>query len=419
MIRLNSPPNPSTFDAIAAIDAILDAAVRRGASDVHIEPTAQGSEVRLRIDGLLDRFATHDADAGRSLVTRLMVMAQLLTYRLDIPQEGRISVTLQSSGGKPLDLRLAVMPTTHGLRAAVRLPAELVQPKRLEDLELPAPVLDGLKGFAASDAGMLLVTGPAGSGKTTTIYALLQYITEHSPGLSIVALEDPVERDIPGVTQIEVSSFGQLTYEKALRSILRQDPQVLMLGEIRDAATASLAVQAALSGHRLICTLHAATPGGAIARLLEMGLERHQITSSLFGVVAQRLLRRICPDDEEKGSRASRGEGVPPSHPPRERPESKSGWSRECEGGTPSPRCDDISLDIPRYRGRVPVAEFVALTDDLRRAVLAGNDAAQLQQIAARHPNYESLHQSGQRLIARGVTDAEEVTRVLGASVPS
>src|SRR4051794_30789121 len=300
MIRLNSHLPASTFDAIAAIDAILDAAVRRGASDVHIEPTAQGSEVRLRIDGLLELFATHDPDAGRSLVTRLMVMAQLLTYRLDIPQEGRISLTLRSSGGRSLDLRLAVMPTTHGLRAAVRLPAELVQPKRLEDLELPAAVLDGLKRFATSDAGMLLVTGPAGSGKTTTIYALLQYIAQHSPGLSIVALEDPVERDIPGVTQIEVSSFGQLTYEKALRSILRQDPQVLMLGEIRDAATASLAVQAALSGHRLICTLHAATPGGAIARLLEMSLERHQITSSLFGVVAQRLLRRLEPGNRNK-----------------------------------------------------------------------------------------------------------------------
>src|SRR5205814_3775559 len=126
----------------------------------------------------------------------------------------------------------------------------------------------------------------------TTIYALLQYIAEQSPGLSIVSLEDPVERDIPGVTQIEVSSFGQLTYEKALRSILRQDPQVLMLGEIRDAATASLAVQAALSGHRLVCTLHAASPGGAVARLLDMGVEPYQLTSSLFAVVAQRLLRK-------------------------------------------------------------------------------------------------------------------------------
>src|SRR5207237_4547246 len=158
---------------------------------------------------------------------------------------------------------------------------------------LPTSVLQALKNFAASDSGMLLVSGPAGSGKTTTIYALLQHISSVSPGLSLVSLEDPVERDIPGVTQIEVSPFGQLTYERALRSILRQDPQVLMLGEIRDAETASLAIQAALSGHRLICTLHAATPGGAVARLLEMGLEPYRITSALYGVIAQRLLRKL------------------------------------------------------------------------------------------------------------------------------
>src|SRR5207249_6151874 len=136
------------------------------------------------------------------------------------------------------------------------------------------------ESFAASDAGMLIVTGPAGSGKTTTLYALLQQIVERTPGVSVIALEDPVERDLPGVTQIEVSNFGELTYERALRSILRQDPQVLMLGEIRDSATASLAMQAALSGHRLISTLHASTPAGAIARLLEMGVEPYQLTSA-------------------------------------------------------------------------------------------------------------------------------------------
>src|SRR5438552_16721888 len=146
---------------------------------------------------------------------------------------------------------------------------------------------------------MLILTGPAGSGKTTTIYALLDHIAQVSKGISIVALEDPVERDLPGVTQIQVSPFGQLTYERAIKSILRQDPQVMMLGEIRDAQTASLAVQAALSGHRLICTLHASSPGGAIARLLEMGLEPYRITSALYGVVAQRLLRRLDPDSEK------------------------------------------------------------------------------------------------------------------------
>jgi len=190
---------------------------------------------------------------------------------LDIPQEGRLRVILASSSA-PIEVRLAVTPTTHGLRAAVRMPAELIQPRSLDQLGLPPAVLQGLRNFAAADSGMVLVTGPAGSGKTTTIYALLQYVAHTFPGLSIVSLEDPVERDIPGVTQIEVSPFGQLTYERALRSMLRQDPQVLMLGEIRDADTASLAAQAALSGHRLICTLHASSPAARSRDLLRWGL---------------------------------------------------------------------------------------------------------------------------------------------------
>jgi type II secretory ATPase GspE/PulE/Tfp pilus assembly ATPase PilB-like protein len=289
-----------------------------------------------------------------------------LTYRLDVPQEGRLRVQITPDAA-PIELRLAVMPTTHGLRAALRMPAELIQPRTLEDLGLPHRVLGGLKQFAAADSGLLLVTGPAGSGKTTTIYALLQYIAQNSPGLSIVALEDPVERDIPGVTQIEVSPFGQLTYDRALRSILRQDPQVLMLGEIRDAETASLAAQAALSGHRMVCTLHAASAGGAVARLLEMGLEPYRVTSALYGVIAQRLLRRSTPNSSS-------------------------------------------------YRGRVPAAEFVPMSASLRQAILDRADAEQLQQLAMREDGYSSLRDSALQLVQAQLTRSEEVQRVLGAS---
>ena len=345
--------------------ALLNDAVARGASDLHIEPTAQGAEVRLRVDGMLQTADRVGADVGRALVGRLMVLAQLLTYRLDVPQEGRLSFTPQNDAAlaNPLELRLAVMPTLHGLRAAVRLPAELIQPGSLQELGLPDSVLSGLARFAQSDSGMLVLTGPAGSGKTTTIYALLRHIARSQPGLSLIALEDPIERDIPGVTQIEVKPFGELTYERALRSILRQDPQVLMLGEIRDAATASLALQAALSGHRLICTLHAADPAGAIARLLEMGNEPYQITSALFGVVAQRLLRR-----------------------------------RQGE----------------EYRGRVPVAEWVEIDSPLRSAILARADADTLRATYGKQPGYQSMRAAAEHLISAGVTDAAEVGRVLG-----
>jgi type II secretory ATPase GspE/PulE/Tfp pilus assembly ATPase PilB-like protein len=213
---------------------------------------------------------------------------------------------------------------------------------------------------------MLLFTGPAGSGKTTSMYATLRHIVSSGRGLSVVALEDPVERRLAGVTQIEVSPFGQLTYERALRSMLRQDPQVLMLGEIRDAATATLAIQAALSGHRLVTALHAATPGGAIARLLEMGIEPYQITSSVAAVVAQRLLRRTNPS-----------------------------------GG---------------YHGRIPVAEMVVMDQALKKGILDRADAGALDAIYLRQPMYRSMAAVAADRVAAGLTDLAEVQRVLGLS---
>ncbi len=349
-------------DARPRVDGLLREAVARRASDIHVEPEGQGYRIQFRLDGLLELHEEAPRGVGTSMVARLMVMAELLTYRQDIPQEGRLTFAAE---GHNIAMRLSVMPTTHGLRAVVRLPAELSQPRGLEALELPPRVLDGLHDFARRDAGMLLLTGPAGSGKTTTIYALLETIRQTQPGLSIIALEDPVERDLAGVTQIEVSPFGELTYERALKSILRQDPQVLTLGEIRDAATASLAVQAALSGHRLISTLHAGTPGGAMARLLEMQLEPYQIASALFGVVSQRLLRR----------------------------RRKSG-----------------------YAGRVPVAEFALMEGDVREACLKCADAASLDDLLRQQDGYITMKQAADALVNTGVTDSNEVNRVLGLS---
>jgi type II secretory ATPase GspE/PulE/Tfp pilus assembly ATPase PilB-like protein len=343
-------------DIRPTVDAWISRALGDRASDLHVEPTAAGTEIRLRVDGLLHTVDILDADTGRAIVNRLMVMAQLLTYRLDVPQEGAASFN-------DIELRVAIMPTTHGLRAAVRLPAELLQPKTLSELGLPAKPQAAIAAFIASPSGMMIVTGPAGSGKTTTLYAILQEIQTKHPGQSIVTLEDPVEHDLPGITQIQVQPFGQLTYERALRSILRQDPQVLMLGEIRDAATASLAVQAALTGHKLFCTLHAPTAGGVIARLLEMGIEPYQISSALTGVLSQRLLRR-----------------------------------REGDG----------------YKGRVPAAEWVAIDSPLRRLVADRADSATIQQAYSQQEGYESLEASAQSLVAAGVTDVAEVQRVFG-----
>jgi type II secretory ATPase GspE/PulE/Tfp pilus assembly ATPase PilB-like protein len=398
------------IDTVKLVDDLLHKAIGQNASDLHLEPVKDGYEARIRVDGLLQTIASFDASTGGNAVSRLMVLAQLLTYRLDVPQEGRIEFE-SNALSRTLDLRLAIIPTVHGLRAAVRLPAELSQPRELQSLGLPTTALRGLEDFARTDSGMLIVTGPAGSGKTTTIYALLQYIASSQPGLSIVALEDPVERQIEGITQIEVKPFGEMTYERALRSILRQDPQVLMLGEIRDADTAKLAVQAALSGHRLICTLHAATPEGAIIRLMEMDIEPYRISGCLWGVLSQRLLRTTSsPSPGTPGE--GRGEG------------SSSPTICANPEGTLTPALSHeyagegaMQTVTHSYRGRVPVAQWLRMTDDLRAAIVRRADASEIARLWAQGQDARTLQDTAAELIRAGITDAAEVNRVLGINV--
>ncbi len=348
-------------DARPGVENLLNHALADHASDVHIEPVAQGYEIKFRIDGLLQPQGTLPRDSGEAMVNCLMVMGRLLTYRRDIPQEGRVQLPTAHHG--TLELRLSVIPTLHGLRAALRMPAELLRPHMLADLALPAGSLNFLHNFAQAQQGLLAVTGPAGSGKTTTVYALLQYIQTQAPGVSVISLEDPVECGLAGVTQIEITPFGELGYARALKSILRQDPQVLALGEIRDAQTASLAVEAALTGHRLICTMHAGTPAAAIGRLLEMGIERYQITASIYGIVNQRLLRRKAGDT---------------------------------------------------YHGRVPIAQFAMMDVALRQAIAAQADMDMINKVIHGQSGFASLTALGQGLVDAGCTDFAEVQRVLG-----
>lgn len=357
-----STKQPPDSDATRLVDALLDRALAGGASDVHLEPMPGGYEARVRIDGVLYDAERFDLAAGRSMVNRLMVQAQLLSYRADVPQEGRLTAALPAAGG-PVEMRLAIMPTTHGLRAAIRMPAELSQPRTLDALGVPDPTLHAIRRFLDADAGMFVLTGPAGSGKTTLIYAMLQELARRG-GLSIISIEDPVERDLPGVTQIEVRPFGGLTYESALRSMLRQDPQVLALGEIRDASTAQLAMQAAMGGHRLLSTLHAASPGGAIVRLIDMGIEPYQLTRGLFGLSAVRLLRRA-----------------------------------DGRGG---------------YAGRLPIAETVVMDDRLHAAVMNRTPSTQIDALLAERPDHTTLRGSAEAAVADGLTDPAEVRRVLG-----
>lgn len=354
-----SPARPA--DPADPAAALLAQAADVCASDLHLEPDATGYRLRLRVDGVLEeRARLCDAD-GRMLVNRLMVAAKLLTYKPDVPQEGRLELPARAQGG-PISARLSVMPTVHGPRAVVRLASGFAAPAALEDLRLPAPVLAGLETFIGADAGLLAICGPAGSGKTTTAYAVLEAITRRHPGLSVVSIEDPVERHLPGVAQVEVKPFGELTFARALRGMLRQDPQVICVGEMRDAESAQIAVQAALTGHRVLTTLHAQDGPGAVVRLLEMGIEPYQAASALSGVLSMRLLRKSKPG-----------------------------------GG---------------YQGRIPAAQWMPMDADLRRTVLAKGDADALRRAA----KGRSLREEAEAQVGAGLTDAAEVARVFGVA---
>jgi type II secretory ATPase GspE/PulE/Tfp pilus assembly ATPase PilB-like protein len=372
-------------DVAGLVDDLLKGAIQCGASDIHIEPTATELIVKYRQDGMLRNVETLPGSVRDNVISRLKVLGNLLTYRNDIPQEGRIELGGKGASGLVNDMRLAVFPTIFGQRAVVRIFYQDSQLLELEQLGFSPAILSGLKEFAGQNQGILLLTGPAGSGKSTTLAALLRYILKTSTGQkSIVALEDPVERVIEGVTQVQIPPQGAMDFPLALRSMLRQDPEVLMLGEIRDAETARIAVEAGLTGHLLMSTMHSGTCCGAMVRLLEMGIEPYQITSALCAVVSQRLVRRLC----EHCKNRTDSEGV-----------------YQMVG---CPKCQQTG-----YRGRVLMAEMVTMDGELRKAVLARSDMETLE-TTLRHRGHMTLLQDGRRLVCHGLTGEEEIRRVCG-----
>jgi type II secretory ATPase GspE/PulE/Tfp pilus assembly ATPase PilB-like protein len=290
-----------------------------------------------------------------TVLGRLKSLSDLLVYRTDVPQEGRIA-------GPPAEARVAVFPTVLGERVAVRFDAPDGEPRRLSALGLPPDALEGLRRAIREPEGVLLLTGPAGSGKTTTLYSCLHELLAEEPRRSLFALEDPVERRIKGVTQTQVNAAGGLSFARALRSLLRQDPDVILVGEIRDRETAAIALEAGLTGHLVLSTVHAGTAPQVFARLLEMGIEPFVATTAVRGVLAQRLLRR-----------------------------------REVGG----------------FRGRAVAAEWLPMSGALRRAILAKGDGEALER-AARECGARSLRDAATQLVKQGITDESEVDRVLG-----
>lgn len=360
-------PDPES-SAVQAIESLLERAIAQRASDLHFEPGDDGLGVRFRLDGLLHEVDRLPASIADNVVARLKVLSGLLTYRLDVPQEGSFRFN-------DVDIRVAVFPTVRGERAAVRILHQVGEVSGLDELGLASSAVMQLREAASRPSGLILVTGPAGAGKSTTLYALARHIIATTPGRCAVSLEDPVEQRVSGLTQIQVQPHGELDYVRAMRSLLRQDVQVLLVGEIRDAETAHIVVESALTGHLVMSTLHSGDPAETVARLLEMGIAPYQLVSALTLVCSQRLLRTVCDACGAKG----------------------------CTG------CANTG-----YRGRTACSELVAMDDRLREAVLDRVPVSRLREITA--AGGVDLAADANRLVAAGVTTIEEVRRVLGTA---
>lgn len=380
---------------IRLVNSLFSQAVKERASDIHIEPFEQELLIRLRIDGLLyDSFSPPKA-IQPLLTSRVKIMAGLDIAEKRLPQDGRIRLKV---AGKDVDIRVSVIPTAFGERVVLRLLDRSSALLGLEELGLNGHNLSVVNRLIRQSHGILLVTGPTGSGKTTTLYAVLSGI--NTSDKNIITIEDPIEYQLRGIGQMQVNPKIDLTFATGLRSILRQDPDVIMIGEIRDVETAEIAIQAALTGHLVFSTLHTNDSFGAVSRLLDMGIEPFLVSSSLLGVVAQRLVRRVCPHCRQP-------------YTPEEEEIREVGLLPEMVQGRPfyrpGPGCD--ACNNKGYRGRTGIHELLLLNDALRALIMQRADAATIAR-AAKEGGMPTLRADGAEKVLAGLTTVEEVLRV-------
>jgi len=389
----------SEAPVIRLVNVLIARALERRASDIHIEPFEKELHVRYRIDGIL-----HDVDAPprklqAALISRVKLMAKLNIAERRLPQDGRIKLRML---GREIDLRVSTLPTLYGESVVMRILDRSSIIVSLESLGFPSDTMEEFEKHINRPYGMILVTGPTGSGKTTTLYVALDKI--NSPDKKIITIEDPVEYQLAGVNQIHVKPQIGLTFANGLRSIVRQDPDVIMVGEIRDFETAEIAVQSALTGHLVFSTLHTNDAAGAISRLLEMGVEDYLLASSLLAVMAQRLVRTLCPQCRRpaEGSVVPSGNGA-----------TTNGTTNGVKGAPTiafeARGCE--ACDMTGYHGRNGIFELLTITEGVRQLVLK-RSSSDIIKTAAVNQGMRTLREDGWRKVREGSTTVAEVLRV-------
>ena len=384
----------SEAPVIRLVNGIIGRVIELRASDIHLEPFDDGLHVRYRVDGVLHPGELVPARQGAAVASRVKLLAQLDIAERRLPQDGRIKTRVK---GRELDLRVSTVPTVYGESVVMRVLDRASVRFSLEDMGFERHTLALFNQLISRPHGILLVTGPTGSGKTTTLYAALAKLDAGSQ--KIITVEDPVEYQLEGINQIQVHAQINLTFANALRSILRQDPDIIMIGEMRDGETAQIAVQSSLTGHLVLSTLHTNTAASAVVRMRDMGVESYLITSTVNGVLSQRLVRRLCPHCKRA------------VQPPPELLQS-SGLHRHLAPGAPMyeavgcPHCRGSG-----YQGRTGIHELLVVDEALRSAILQGQDAGALQQLAV-HAGMDTLYEDGLRKVAAGVTSLDELMRV-------
>ncbi|GIU89517.1 MAG: hypothetical protein KatS3mg010_0616 [Acidimicrobiia bacterium] len=380
------------------VNLLVTQAAQDRASDIHVEPTETDLRIRFRIDGVLHEVMRSPRSIQAGVISRLKVMADINIAERRIPQDGRISMKV---GGRAIDLRVATLPTVYGEKVVMRILDKGQALLRLEELGFLPETLSRYEACYRKPYGLILVTGPTGSGKSTTLYATLNQVNEAHR--NIITVEDPVEYRLPGINQVQINPKAGLTFASALRSILRSDPDIVLVGEIRDRETAVIGVEAALTGHLVLSTLHTNDAASTPLRLTEMGVEPFLVTSALDCVVAQRLARRLCDKCKEP-------------YQPTESELQQAGWPLEDLGGSEWPTLHRAvgctACGRTGFRGRFAIHEVMPITEEIERLVIDQRSTEEIQKVAVMQ-GMLTLRDDGLRKVGQGLTTLEEVFRVV------